>query len=155
MRDWNHYKIRSIAWTETAVGCWECSSHSRTSRGYVHASRDHHDISLHRFMWQECFGEIPPGMMVCHRCDNRSCINPEHLFLGTCKDNMQDCATKGRTLRGALNFKTKLNDADVLAIRESKLSQRELARRYNVTQANIWSIRANKTWRHVRAIMGQ
>ncbi len=50
----------------------------------------------HRVAWQSVNGSIPPGLMVLHRCDNRACVRPDHLFLGTSKDNMQDCRAKGR-----------------------------------------------------------
>lgn len=50
----------------------------------------------HRMIYTECFGEIPPGMFICHRCDNPPCVNPEHLFVGTPGDNVQDMIAKGR-----------------------------------------------------------
>jgi len=53
-------------------------------------------VRVHRFIWEHHNGTIPEGMVVCHRCDNPPCHNPDHLFLGTQKENMIDCASKGR-----------------------------------------------------------
>jgi hypothetical protein len=64
--------------------------------GYGKLSRGGKTWLAHRWVWTEVYGSIPARMHVCHTCDNRRCINPEHLFLGTRKDNMQDMIRKGR-----------------------------------------------------------
>jgi len=72
--------------------CWE-TTHKSSSNGYCRIKQR----KLHRVAWEAYNAEpIPPGMMVCHTCDNRRCFNPEHLFLGTAKDNHDDCVSKGR-----------------------------------------------------------
>ena len=84
----------------TPSGCWEWRS-STKGNGYgsffTHTPPEGRKChGAHRFSWQLTNGPIPDGLCVLHKCDNRICVNPEHLFLGDYKDNMRDCATKGR-----------------------------------------------------------
>jgi hypothetical protein len=75
-------------------GCWlfvGC-----LARGYGQLLFDGKRHKAHRLMWQAVHGDIPAGLFVCHRCDVRRCINPDHLFLGTCRDNTRDALEKGR-----------------------------------------------------------
>lgn len=59
---------------------------------------------MHRVVWEHFNGLIPPGLHACHKCDNPCCVNPAHIFLGTAKDNLSDCARKKRTHSGPLNL---------------------------------------------------
>ena len=80
---------------EKTDGCWVWTA-SKNRQGYGYFRFDGKMRKAHRMAWLFAIGEIPEGMMVCHSCDNPSCVNPEHLWLGTGQDNMDDMNTKGR-----------------------------------------------------------
>lgn len=112
-----------------ANGCLEWSGHTVKSNGreshrYGRIKVGGRDILAHRYAYTLARGEIPHGMSVCHRCDNPKCCNPEHLFLGTHRQNMGDMAAKGRAARisnpkptGEKSPKAKLLDAQIAEIR--------------------------------------
>jgi hypothetical protein len=111
----------------------------------------------HRAAYALFVGEPPKGMDVCHTCDNRECVNPDHLFLGTRADNMADCKAKGRTARGAAlgdrrgekGSAAKLTWDDVRAIRSSNEKPKSIAAKYGVTNDNINRIRRHDTWKEI------
>lgn len=107
----------------------------------------------HRLAYNIAFGEIPSGLLVCHRCDNPVCCNPDHLFLGTPKDNMDDMDRKGRRkiapLKGEQAPRSRLTDSDVLAIRASADRNRDLAKMYAVGEDHISRIRSRQRWCHI------
>lgn len=94
-------------------------------------------VRAHRFSWELFVGPIPDGLHVLHRCDNPRCINYDHLFLGTDQDNMSDMIAKGRK-------RTKLSADDVIAIRQSTQTQKELGKLYGVHHAHISRVKAGK-----------
>lgn len=77
------------------TNCWEWKG-GRSNRRYGHVSINGERILAHRYSYELYKGHIPPSMVVCHSCDNTFCLNPGHLWLGTQKDNLQDCKSKGR-----------------------------------------------------------
>lgn len=79
-------------------GCWEWTGYYQQHNGYGCFKYKDRIYKAHNVIGKETFGEIPQGMYVCHRCDNPRCVNPEHLFLGTHQDNMNDKKKKGRGL---------------------------------------------------------
>lgn len=106
-------------------------------------------VYAHRIAWTLARGPIPDGMQVLHRCDNRPCINVEHLFLGTALDNQRDAVAKGRNQHGERHAHARLTAADVVAIRASALSMGALAARYGVSKGAIQKIIERRNWRHV------
>ncbi len=142
-------------------GCWEWQD-SVHQNGYAYATtyETNKKEHVHRISYRIFVSEIAEGIYVCHKCDNRKCINPDHLFLGTAKENMQDAKSKGRmehvkllALKGEKNGNSKLNDEKVREIRkEIKLGIRctVIARKYGVGSTVIYYIRDGKAWSHVK-----
>lgn len=124
--------------------------------GYGYLWRNGKTIRTHRFILELKLGRpIKKGMLACHTCHNRLCINEEHLYEGTPLSNMQDMKNAGRAIyaKGSNNGGAKLNEQQVLEIRE-KLAQGKtgisLAAEYNVCKANISFIKNNKRWQHIQ-----
>lgn len=108
----------------------------------------------HRAVWTAANGHIPDGHEVCHSCDNRACVNIEHLFLGTRLDNMRDMISKGRDNKasGSRHGMAKLNEAIVTAIRiRHQRGERgaDLAREFGLSKSGMHSITSRKLWRNV------
>jgi hypothetical protein len=105
--------------------------------------------NAHRFSWRLRNGVIPDGLFVLHRCDNPPCVNPDHLFLGTQRDNMIDKVAKGRQARGRAQNGTTLTEVDVLAIRADTRRHREIAACYGISRPSVSAIKSRRNWRHV------
>lgn len=106
----------------------------------------------HRAAYLLFIGEIPRGMFVRHRCDNRGCVRPDHLELGPPKANSRDMVERGRSRPGERNHNAKLNAGQVILIREAIASGERysaLARAYDVSEGLIRSIVRGRAWRHV------
>lgn len=131
-------------------GCWEWVG--PRAHGYGQFSFAGRTRRTHRVSWELYRGPIPDGMLVCHDCDNRACVRPAHLFLGTPADNMRDRDTKDRHARGSRQHCAKLTDDDVRAIHTALVAgsnQADLARRYQVSHSTIVEIRRGTTWMHL------
>lgn len=157
----NNHEVKSLAhrlWAKSepvASGCIVFTGYKdKLGYGYIgRGRRGEGNVRAHRASWEVTYGPIPEGMFVCHRCDNPSCIRPEHLFLGTSAENVRDMLDKGRGARGAMLPHTKLTPAQVQDIREkykSGVLQRELASEYGVSQGHISGLVNNRkkarTW---------
>lgn len=146
----------------TESGCWEWTGR-RGRGGYGRYEIKDRLYVAHRVAWAVRNGPIPPGLFVCHRCDNPPCVNPDHLFLGTPADNIQDAYRKGRIkplhcpperkARGSRIAGSKLSERDVLAIRARRragASLRELGREFGVCDATISVVSRGLVWRHIK-----
>lgn len=138
----------------TESGCWEFQG-AITSGGYGQVVEGRAKKQAHRLVYEQKNGELPKDIFVCHKCDNRKCVNPDHLFAGTHKDNMEDAFRKKRMFRGEDNPRAKLTEDAVTHIRGSSETLRALAKRHGVSQAVIKSVRAGKHWRHVQRQAGE
>ena len=110
------------------------------------------NVRAHRFSWEVSRGSSPGGMLVLHHCDTRRCVNPEHLFLGTHKDNINDCTAKRRHVFGSKHVLAKLTEESALeVIRRRKRGEPRaaLAREFQVCVTTIDNVLARRKWRHV------
>ena len=134
-------------------GCWEWQAY-RLPTGYGWFNLDGKPVQASRVAYMLAVGEIPEGMSVCHRCDNPACCRPDHLFLGTHRENMRDALRKGRLVTptnppGERHPKAKLTEDQVRFIRSSKIGCTTLGRMMGISSSNIKLIRRRKTWRHI------
>jgi HNH endonuclease len=148
---WKKVDKTSDCWTWTGFINW-------TGYGTFHLMN--RILQAHRLAWEFTFGKIPNGLFVCHKCDNRKCVNPNHLFLGTNADNVNDRHQKGRSARGdnsgarkhPESIHHKLTYDQVLIIRNEyssgRYSQYQLAKQYHVCQASICYIVNQKNWKY-------
>ena len=133
--------------------CWEWMASKRLGYGRIRV--DGKSKSAHRLSWTMHNGKIPDGMQVLHRCDNPSCVNPQHLFLGTVADNVADMLSKGRQkwLSGEETRSSKLTSGDVLDIRRmystGNYTYSELAEMFSVSESNVGCIVNRETWKHI------
>lgn len=136
-----------------ASGCWVWMGY-RQKHGYgtiAEGGRRGKMFLVHRVSWRLHFGPIPPETLVCHHCDNRPCVNPAHLFLGTNADNMADMIAKDRQSdrAGVKNGRAKLTPNDVVKIRElrnSKIPQWHIAQQFGVSRSLIGAIEHRLLW---------
>lgn len=135
-------------------GCWEWQG-VRDPDGYGKANYCGKQTGAHRLSYEIHRGPIPRGMSVLHDpaiCNNRACVNPDHLRLGTQAENMRDRLVAGTYHRGGDVYCSKLTEDDVRAIRSSHAegaSKKGLARQYGVTDAAIHAVVTRRTWKHV------
>jgi hypothetical protein len=118
-------------------------------------SVDDYPQLAHRMMWRVTYGDIPPGVHVLHRCDNPSCVNPAHLFLGDAQANVDDKMRKGRHRYGHVTGEThgmaKLTEEQVREILASDVPGKRLAKQYGVSDTTIYDIRKRRIWSHIDA----
>lgn len=118
----------------TESGCWIWMLRLAKESGYGEFHFYGTTELAHRVSYKLFVGDIPSGLFVCHKCDVRECVNPNHLFVGTHRDNMRDMVRKGRGKRGKSKVLTK---EQINEIRGSSIPQRTLAKQYGVCQQYI------------------
>lgn len=134
---------------EPNSGCWLWLGAFDTG-GYGHIGINRKMRIAHRVSYEMYKDKIPEGQNVCHSCDNRACVNPDHLFLGTHQENMADRNIKGRQSKGSTHGPAKLTEAKVVEIRSAKgVSQRALAAQYGVSRSAVVDILKGKNWAHL------
>lgn len=107
-------------------------------------------VRAHRVSWELGNGIVPSGMFVLHRCDNPSCVNLAHLFLGTNADNMADRNRKRRhSFFGERNPKTKLTPEQVIAIRQAHGKLSDIGDCFGIKKAQVSAIRNGDSWQHL------
>lgn len=139
-------------------GCWQWSA-CVTRGGYGQFRYNGRAEYAHRVSWLLYHGEIPRldnshhGYCVCHKCDNRLCVNPEHLFLGTNNDNVRDMFNKGRNppRKGSKNGKSKLTEDKVREMRNlfKTMSYGEIASLYNISSSAVRHAIVGLNWKHI------
>lgn len=135
---------------EPMSGCWLWGG-SANDRGYSQITVNGKPKYVHRISYEIHVGQIPDGLFVCHKCDVSACVNPDHLFLGTPKDNVDDMIQKGRKVVqiGEECSRAKLTEEEVLQILDDARSNPEIAKDYNVVPHTISDIKLGKTWKHI------
>ena len=153
-----HERIMRNTQYDAMSGCWVWTGSKRNGYGrLIVGSRTDGTrkiVSAHRLSYELTYGDIPEGMEVCHRCDNRCCVNPDHLFIGTHQDNMDDRERKGRNKppKGESNGRAKLSESDVLTIREKRKSGvpfYKIAEEYGVHKKTVMDAVSGKHWADV------
>jgi hypothetical protein len=167
MSDTTKPKFAARFWGRVARGapdeCWEWQGSLRRPRGYGQVWMSGHQVGAHRVAWILAHGGIGAGLCVCHKCDNRKCCNPTHLFLGTIEENNKDMARKGRAARGDQNASRKYPDrrpkgeghasarltaAQVAEIRalDGSLAHADIASRFGVNRRTVGGIISGRLW---------
>ena len=142
---------RTVVSQESSDGCWIYTRGLKKGYGSMYTTPKKY-MQAHRFSYEYFNGPIPEGMEVCHECDNPSCVRPDHLFLGTHKQNYADAAAKGRLVRGSRQWNSKLTEADIPNIRAlhaEGITAKSIAQWYGIGPGAIKKIINGRRWKHV------
>lgn len=160
-RFWSH--------VDKSGDCWIWTYTQSRGYGYTYVYAVRRAIQSHRVSWIIAYGQIPEGMFVCHKCDNPSCVNPSHLFIGAAANNSRDMVKKGRSARGfrhgaythpekrphkygTENGQSKLTDYQVRSIRylaSCRIPQRLIGSLFGINQQTVSKIVARIRWAHL------
>ena len=152
-------RIAENSHLDPATGCHVWTG-CKTAAGYPRLGFEGKEFYAHRLMYELKHGPVPEGLFVCHWCDNPSCVNPNHLFVGTTGDNNRDAKSKGRSnftglkKPGVTHHNARLNDDIIRDILTQcaigpRGTQHRMALKYEITDANVCLIVKRKAWTHV------
>lgn len=153
-------RLQRLSVADPATGCWNWVGSTDNGYGKLmvgsRSDKTRKSIRAHRFSYLTFVGPITDGLYVCHRCDNRLCINPAHLFLGTHQDNMDDRGNKGRLnhVVGEQSGTARLTEVDVLSARRLRFAGRtyqSIADRFGVDKRTVMRAVKGETWAHLPA----
>lgn len=139
--------MSKIRYTES---CWIWEGTKYKGYGCIQIKGKH--CRPHRLLFEHFKGEIPKGMSLCHFCDNPSCVNPDHLWIGTTQDNSNDMIKKGRSLKGTKNHKCIIDDDKALYIRflcDNGYSVLSISKYFDISRGAIYAIKYRKNWKHL------
>ncbi len=132
-------------------GCWEWNG-TIEKRGYGVLEINGRQWRAHRYSYVRTNGPVSDTLIICHRCNNRLCVNPDHLYAGTDRDNGRDAAKAG-SHKGTRNGRAHLTEADVLEIRRlhdvDERTQVWIAKRFNTSQSHVSEIVRRVEWKHI------
>ena len=158
-------RIKNLSIEDKNTGCWnwigtkngntQIKSYGKLTIG-SRTNGTRKNVSAHRYSYQIFIGEIDDGLYVCHKCDNPSCVNPEHLFLGTRQDNVNDRESKGRNKPnlGEKNPISKLTEVDIISakrLRAKGETFQSIANRFGVNKTTIIRAVNGTHWKHISA----
>lgn len=155
---WGTLEERFWRYVKKGSGCWEwqASRHAPGGYGIIAAPGSTPMLKAHRVSWEIHYGPIPQGMHVLHKCDNKGCVRPDHLFLGTHEDNMRDMKEKGRArgpaMKGQQNGYSKLTDnqaKEIISLKRNGWTSRQLSERFGVSRPQIDRIVSGASWKHL------
>lgn len=149
-----HYDLKTkIAWIINENGCWEIISHKPQSNGYVMLTLNTFRQSAHRYYYEFFNKKIGKNLLIRHTCDNKLCINPNHLLEGTHKENYEDAASRNRNTKCEKVWTHKITSKEVKEIlgdeRERKIIVKEYSKKYNLSKSQIRNILNGRCWRSV------
>jgi len=132
-------------------GCWEVTSHYMHNNGYVMVRRNGTHQFAHRYVYELFKGKIPDGYVICHQCDNRKCINPDHLVADTQSRNMRDAYERGRRSPkyGSTHTNAVLTEEIVIGVFYAEGKSGEIAKRFGINYRRVSQIKQRKIWKHI------
>jgi hypothetical protein len=140
---------------EPNSGCWLYDGHWDSATGYGRFGVGQKVHNAHRWLFEATHGPMPAGGFVCHRCDNKACVNPDHLYAGTAGTNMRDTHARNPRMKframpkGEAHHRAKITSEIVIAIRVGKISRRMAKENHGLSPSQFKRVRRGETWQHV------